>query len=363
MRGAPLAAHVAAASLNQTVGDWRGNAERIERAIATAKGRGARVLVLPEMCIPGYSLGDRLMMRDTLERSWAMLEAICEHTEGIVVMVGLPVRHRDVLYNAIAVVANRRVVGLVPKENLATGDVQYENRWFSGWPRGHVEQLDGGAAGSIPIGTLVFDADGIGKFGVEVCEDGWKGSRPGSLYALHGAHIVFNPSASWFVLGKHRVRREMVQQLSREDHVVYVYTSLLGCDATRLVFDGSTFIAFDGRTLREGRRFLFAEDMEVIDAVVDLAALERLRMEEGSWRQQVESMQRGDYGPSPRPARARGGAGPREPEDGRAGPARRATRGSGRRGRAWCGRASRDRRQAEPPASRSPPRGSCASRG
>ncbi|MEN0065809.1 MAG: NAD(+) synthase [Myxococcota bacterium] len=299
MRGAPLAAHVAAASLNQTVGDWEGNAARIRRAITEAKARGARLLVTPEMCIPGYSLGDRLMMRDTLERSWALLEAVKSDTQGIVVMLGLPVRHRDVLYNVVAVVANGQIVGLVPKENLATGDVQYENRWFSGWPRGLVETIDLPDGRAIPIGTLLFTAEGIGKFGIEVCEDGWKGSRPGTLYALAGAHIVFNPSASWFVLGKHRRRRELVQQVSREDYVVYVYTSLLGCDATRLIFDGSTFIAFDGRTLKEGRRFLFAEDMEIIDEVVDLAALERLRMEEGSWRQQVENLQRGDYGALP----------------------------------------------------------------
>ena len=30
------------------------------------------------------------------------------------------------------------------------------------------------------------------------------GIRPGSFYALAGAHILCNPSASWFVLGKHR---------------------------------------------------------------------------------------------------------------------------------------------------------------
>lgn len=306
MRGAPLAAHVAAASLNQTVGDWKGNRSRIESAIAEARRRGARLLVLPEMCIPGYSLGDRLMMRDTLDRSWAMLEALRPHTDGIVVLVGLPVRHRDVLYNVCAVVANGRIEGLVPKENLATGDVQYENRWFSGWPRGHVETAMSPAGEAIPIGTLLFEAAGLGRFAAEVCEDGWKGSRPGTLYALNGAHIVVNPSASWFVLGKHRVRREMVQQLSREDHVVYVYTSLLGCDATRLIFDGSTFVAFDGRTLNEGRRFLFAEDYELIDQVVDLAALERLRMEEGSWRQQVERLQRGDYGPVPQLVRIAG---------------------------------------------------------
>jgi NAD+ synthase (glutamine-hydrolysing) len=295
MAGAPLSAHVAAASLNQTVGDWVGNKRRIREVIARARERGARLLVLPEMCIPGYSLGDRLLMRGTIERSEKMLHELLPDTMGMVLLVGLPYRHRDVLYNVIAVVADGKLVGFVPKENLATGDVQYENRWFSGWPRGRVETTDTG----VPIGPVVFEAHGVGRFGIEICEDGWKGIRPGSVHALGGAHILANPSASWFVLGKHQVRRQMVEQISREDHVVYLYTSLLGCDATRLIFDGSVFITQDGAMLAEGRRFLFDAEYELVDQVVDLAALERTRIEEGSWRQQVEGMQRGDHGPIP----------------------------------------------------------------
>ena len=55
-------AHVSAVSINQTVGDWAGNKARIVSAIEEAKNRGARLIVFPEMCISGYSLGDRLLM-------------------------------------------------------------------------------------------------------------------------------------------------------------------------------------------------------------------------------------------------------------------------------------------------------------
>lgn len=299
MPDAPLSAHVAAASLNQTVGDWSGNARRIRAVLTAARSRGVRLLVLPEMCISGWSLGDRLMMRGTLERSWAALEDVLPETRGLIALIGLPVRHRDVLYNCVAVCADGALVGLVPKENLATGDVQYENRWFAGWTHGQVEAFRTPSGQEVPMGSVVFCAPGLGRFGVEVCEDGWKGIRPGSVYALAGARIVANPSASWFMLGKHRIRRHMVEQISREDHVAYLYTSLLGCDATRLVFDGSTFIAQDGHLLKEGRRFVFSDDFELVDAVVDLGFLERVRMEEGSWRQQVEGLTRGDYGPQP----------------------------------------------------------------
>ena len=69
MSEVPVAAHVAAASLNQTVGDWAGNQRRIIDALKRAREAGARLLVLPEMCIPGYSLGDRLMMSTAFGKS------------------------------------------------------------------------------------------------------------------------------------------------------------------------------------------------------------------------------------------------------------------------------------------------------
>lgn len=302
----PRAAHISAASIDQTVGDWFGNARRIHEVLTDAKSRGAQLVVLPEMCIPGYSLGDRLLMRGTLDRSWRVLEEVALGTAGIVACVGLPIRHHGVLYNAVAVVANRKIVGLVCKENLATGDVQYEDRWFTPWPRGRVETFESPTGLEVPIGNLLFDVEGLGKLAVEICEDGWKGIRPGSVYALAGAQILVNPSASWFVQGKHARRRRMVQQISAEDFCVYVYTSLLGCDATRLVFDGSVFITQEGEVLAEGRRFNLAGDYELVDRIVDLDRLDRARMEEGSWRQQVESAWRGDYGPMPKTIRVSG---------------------------------------------------------
>ena len=60
---------VATVSINQTVGDWVGTQERILQAVEDAKTEGAKLVVLPEMCITGYSLGDRLLMPGTLKRA------------------------------------------------------------------------------------------------------------------------------------------------------------------------------------------------------------------------------------------------------------------------------------------------------
>ena len=291
--------HVATIAINQTVGDWTGNKRRIREAITAARGRGAKLLIFPEMVISGYSLGDRLLMNGTLERSWQMVEELRSDSEDCILVLGLPIRHRDVLYNAAIVVASGKIWGIVPKENLATGDVEYENRWYSSWPRTRVEQFISPKEEQIPIGGLIFAGKGIGSFAIEICEDGWRGIRPGSAYALAGAQIIANPSASWFTIGKHRIRRNMVEQISREDHCAYLYTSLMGCDATRLVFDGSMFIAVNGSIEKEGRRFLFHEEFEIIDQIVDIKALKRNRSEEGAWRQQADKLLAGEYGAIP----------------------------------------------------------------
>jgi NAD+ synthase (glutamine-hydrolysing) len=293
-------ARVDVASINQTVGDWAGNEARAREAVAAAREAGVRLLLLPEMCLSGYSLGDRLLRRGTLDRSWDRLLRLADATAGLAVAVGLPVAFEGVVYNAMGLLADGRLAGLVCKENLATGDVEYENRYFGPWTHGRLVDYIGPDGTTAPLGTQLFDVPGAGRVGFEICEDAWKGIRPGSFYALAGAEILLNPSASWFTIGKHQVRRRMVRQISREDHCVYLYASLLGCDSTRLIFDGSLFIASNGRIEAEGRRFVFDRDWEFLHRVVDLDEIRHARMEEGSWRAQVERLNLGQYGgPTP----------------------------------------------------------------
>ncbi len=292
-------AHVAVASVNQTVGDWQGNERRVREVIDAARAEGVKLLLLPEMCLSGYSLGDRLLRVGTAERSWERLMNLVDATHGLAVGVGLPILFEGVLFNVMGLLADGRLVGLVAKENLATGDVEYENRYFSPWPHGRLVIYRGPDGTAAPLGTQVFELPGLGTVAFEICEDAWKGIRPGSFYALTGAEILMNPSASWFVIGKHQARRRMVRQISREDHCAYLYTSLLGCDSTRLIFDGSLFVAVNGRIEAEGRRFVFDRDWELLHRVIDLGEIRHVRMEEGSWRDQLGRVNAGLIGKAP----------------------------------------------------------------
>src|SRR5262249_30684271 len=152
---------------------------------------------------------DRFLRMGTVDRSWERLMRLSEATHGMAVAVGLPLRFEGVLYNAMGLLVDGSLLGLVCKENLATGDVEYENRYFAPWPHGRRVEYRGPDGTTAPLGTQMFDLPELGFVGFEICEDAWKGIRPGSEYALAGAEILMNPSASWFTIGKHRVRRHM----------------------------------------------------------------------------------------------------------------------------------------------------------
>ena len=178
-------AHVGLASLNQTVGDWAGNEARIRQVIEARRGRGqvapaardVRARLQPGRP-PAPGGHDRAVLGPD--------DPLADATEGMAVAVGLPIQFEGVLYNAMALLANGKLVGLAAKENLATGDVEYENRYFLSWPHGRLVDFRGPDGTTAPLGTQMFQLPGLGMVAFEICEDAWKGLRPGSTYRPRG---------------------------------------------------------------------------------------------------------------------------------------------------------------------------------
>ncbi|MBW2191254.1 MAG: NAD+ synthetase, partial [Deltaproteobacteria bacterium] len=90
---------VATASLNQTPLDWVGNQRRIEAVLRQARDEGVSLLVLPELCTTGYGCEDAFLGPDVAKRAWSMLMELVPQTKGLVVSIGMPVRHRGGLYD------------------------------------------------------------------------------------------------------------------------------------------------------------------------------------------------------------------------------------------------------------------------
>jgi NAD+ synthase (glutamine-hydrolysing) len=260
---------VAAAVLNQTPLDWLGNERNIRAAIAAARAEGATVLCLPELCVTGYGCEDAFHGMGLQESACKTLAAILPDTRGMVVSLGLPLMHRNALFNCACLAVDGQIAGFVAKRFLCGDGLHYEPRWFKPWPQ-EVRDTIQILGEQHPIGDLVFDCGGV-KIGFEICEDAWVAGRPGGGMAMHAIDIILNPSASHFAFGKIEVRKRLVIEGSRAFHVGYIYTNLLGNEAGRVIYDGGALIASGGALLAAGPRLSFAP-WNVTSAVIDVAA-------------------------------------------------------------------------------------------
>ncbi|MEM1206189.1 MAG: NAD(+) synthase [Acidobacteriota bacterium] len=277
--------HVGAAVLNQTPLEWRGNRQNILSAIEEARGRGVRLLCLPELCIPGYGCDDAYQSPGVLDTCLDVLFDLVPESHGMVVAVGLPLQYRKALFNVVAVLADGEILGFVAKRFLAGDGLYYEPRWFKPWPERRIGEIEIRGR-RYPIGDLLFVCDGV-SIGFEICEEAWVSRRPGSSLAARGVDIVLNPSASHFAFGKQEIRRRFVLEGSRAFGVSYVFSNQLGNAAGRMIFDGGAMIASDGEMLVEGPRFSHA-DMVLTSAVVDVDETRMRQMRTGSFTPDLE---------------------------------------------------------------------------
>jgi NAD+ synthase (glutamine-hydrolysing) len=280
---------VGGAALNQTPLDWNGNRDRILAAIAVAREQEIGILCLPELCLSGYGCDDMFQSPCVLRTAQDVLAEIVPATAGIIAAIGLPVRYESGVYDAVALLADGQIAGIVAKQHLAGEGIHYEPRWFRPWPRGHRATLVIGGR-QVPLGDLRFDCGGV-RIGFEICEDAWAPDRTGADLAARGVDLILNPSASHFAFGKDEIRRRFVQEGSRAFGVAYVYANLLGNESGRAIYDGGVLIASAGHMVAAGRRFSFA-DQALASAVIDIDAM-RLAQVRLSLEPRLESDPRG----------------------------------------------------------------------
>ncbi len=280
---------VAAAVPQVAVADCARNAERIVALAQQAARRGVELVAFPELAVTGYTCADLFLQPALLDAADEALGEIMRQTRKLplALIVGLPLRHEDRLYNCAAVVAQGRLLGVVPKSYIPNYAEFYEARWFASGA-GIEEERITAAGQEADFGTeLTFAVDGA-EFGIEICEDLWVASPPSSRLALNGAKLIFNLSASPEGVGKHAYLRELVAQQSARTHTAYVYCSAgFGESSTDLVFAGNGLIAENGTMLAQAARFSLDEQLTVAD--VDIERLEFERRRNTSFRMREEA--------------------------------------------------------------------------
>ena len=280
---------VAAATPKIRVGDVAGNACAIRSCIEEAARAGARVLVLPELCLTGYTCGDLFRDRALLRACEQSLTALLHDTAELPLLfcVGLPVAHRENLYNCVAVCCAGELLGLTIKRCLPNYGEFYEQRWFAPAPMNGAGCISFAGQRAVPLmADIVYTCSDPGledvRIGVEVCEDLWVPNPPSVGMALNsGATVILNASASSEVIGKSGYRRSLVCGQSARLYCAYAYANAgEGESTTDLVFSGENLIAENGSLA--ARTPLFSCDMAVAD--VDLEKLVAERRRSNTWR-------------------------------------------------------------------------------
>jgi NAD+ synthase (glutamine-hydrolysing) len=166
--------------------------------------------------------------------------------------VGLPLVVQGRLLNVAAMIANGKLLGLVPKQYLPNYLEFYEQRWFHSGSESVPDSITIDGLGEIPIGCDLLFECGEAQIGVEICEDLWMPVPPSSLQALAGANVLLNLSASNETIGKARYRSNLVTSQSGRCIAAYVYSSSGPSESTTdIVFGGHCMIAEGGSMLVE----------------------------------------------------------------------------------------------------------------
>jgi NAD+ synthase (glutamine-hydrolysing) len=266
---------IAMVQMNPTVGDLDGNVRRIIGWLREARKAKPDLVAFPELAITGYPPEDLLLKPRFVEDNRRALDEVIRACHGLIAVVGyvgqgglsdprtalssVVSADRHELYNAAAILAERRLVTSYSKRLLPNYGVFDEGRYFH------------------PGRQLPLIAVNGAMVGINICEDIWYPEGPTRMQAAAGAEVIVNINASPFHIGKSRSREQMLATRARENSVIVTYTNMVGAQ-DELVFDGNSVILnHTGEVVTRGAAF--QEDLIV--AELDVEAVARGRLSHG----------------------------------------------------------------------------------
>jgi NAD+ synthase len=207
------------AQLNPTLGDIEGNLAKARKARSESK---ADVIAFTELFLTGYPPEDLVLKPAFQAAAKAALFDLAKDTiTGPAVLIGLPYREGDALYNTYAYLADGEVKALRHKVDLPNYGVFDEKRVFTQGPNPG------------PVNIKGF------RIGLPVCEDIW-GDEVVETLAETGAEFLLSPNGSPYWRGKNEERLNIAVARVREQNLPLVYLNQVG-GQDELVFDGASF--------------------------------------------------------------------------------------------------------------------------
>jgi NAD+ synthetase len=246
------------AQINPTVGDLRGNFEKIAGAYDQLARAGADIVIAPELAVTGYPPQDLVFKSRFVPENLAVLDQLQKRLNKPALLVGFVDRNEGrgkPFHNAAALLQAGEPLQKTHKSLLPTYDVFDEDRYFEP---------------AREIAPLKFRGH---RIGVTICEDIWtERYLPRSFYDVdpvralvaQEAEMILNVSASPFSLRKPAVRREMISGLAGTFQRPIFYCNAVGGN-DQLVFDGNS-IAVNARGQLLAQLPAFEEASVIVDS-------------------------------------------------------------------------------------------------
>ncbi|HOO25048.1 MAG TPA: NAD(+) synthase [Clostridiales bacterium] len=276
---------VAVCSFELSLADVKSNVEKIKKMIDTGDNEKVNLVVFPELSLTGYTCGDLFNSEPLVSASQEGIVELANYSAGKypLVVVGLPLKYGNRLFNCAAVLHDGKILGVVPKQYSLNHGQYSEKRYFA-----NGKDLKGGnnkisIAGKVyPFGNnLIFGHKTLENFSfaVEIGSDAFAPNPPAANLTLSGAHIIANPAALSEAVAAAEQRRMVVGSASLRNACAYVHSNAGAGESTGdLVFGGHKLIVENSRTLAESNAF---EYKNYLTAVIDTELLARERQVRG----------------------------------------------------------------------------------
>ncbi|HWB84696.1 MAG TPA: NAD+ synthase [Bryobacteraceae bacterium] len=260
---------IALGQMNTTVGDLRGNVDRMLATARQAAENGAQILAFPELSITGYPPRDLVEKPSFLARTEEELARLVRETASLnlAIITGYVGRSESGAgkhaTNSAAVLRSGEILFRQTKMLLPTYDVFDEARYFVPAESQQVLVLDGR------------------RIALTICEDAWNDKQywerplyrrdPVQELAHEGAELLISINASPYHMGKRALRERIFSAAAQHHRMPVIYVNQVGGN-DQLVFDGSSF-AMDATGRVAARAASFAEDLVCFDTATGAGEL------------------------------------------------------------------------------------------
>ena len=218
------------AQLNATVGDLKGNADKVMKAWEKARDEQSNIIAFPELFITGYNPQDLILKPAFQKASTETIQKIAEAcSQGPAIAVGGPFCDEKNLYNAYYILSGGKIQAVIKKHHLPNEEVFDEVRLFS----------SGNVDGPFQVDQM--------RIGSPICEDAWHSDIVETL-AETGAQTLLVPNGSPYYRGKTEIRQNVMVSRVVESGLPLVYLNLVGGQDDQ-VFDGGSFVLNPGGEL------------------------------------------------------------------------------------------------------------------